>query len=265
MRCIVLAVCVLAAGCKERTPPEPVKPSAPPVDAGTVTMPADAGVDAQTEAGARVDLGWDLDPQDAARDYVKRYIKTTKRYGDKTDCMLVGKSTDASGGRRAVEVHETSTPPPGARSRAQPCGTANAKRDVFYVDIVGDRLTVDDPPTRAPLAPWPDGSKPDAPPAEVSSINSIREWRTPMADAFQKLKLSPIRIQGYGRGTYLVITLAGWRAPLARDASDAAMKDAANKLCAVNDGRAFAVTAPFDARTWLRIKCDGTYRWEDKR
>jgi hypothetical protein len=86
-----------------------------------------------------------------------------------------------------------------------------------------------------------------------------------MADAFQKLQLSPIRIQGYGRGTYLLITLAGWRAPLARDASDVEMKDAANKLCAVNDGRSFAVTTPFDARTWLRIKCDGTWRWEDRR
>ena len=112
--------------------------------------PSDSG--APPVDAASPPVGMDLDAEDPARDYVKRYVSATKRYDEKTDCVLIGKSTEKDG-KRVVEVKETPK-----------CGKANAVRDVFYVDVAGDRLSLDDPKTRAPLKPWPDGSAPDAAP-----------------------------------------------------------------------------------------------------
>lgn len=253
-------VALSSLGCT-KAPPEPVKlvvatpdagapDAAEVVDAAAAPEPemrfADGGV---MSPGAA--MGWDLDPEDPARDYVRRYVKATKRYDDKSDCVVVGKGVD-KGGKQSVEVREN--PPK--------CGTANTVRDVFYVDVVKDRLTVDDPAKRAPLAPWPDGSKPDEKAAPVSVIESIRDWRTPMADTFDTLRLSPIRIQGYGRGTYTVVTLSGWREPLARNASDAKLREAVKKLCTANENHSFAVAAGFNDPVWLRAKCpDASYKW----
>jgi hypothetical protein len=136
---------------------------------------------------------------------------------------------------------------------------------VFYVDVAGDRLTLDDPTKRPPLAKWPDGSLPMERAAEVGVINSLREWRTPMSETFRRLELSPFRVQAFGRGTYLVISLTGLRPPVAKEASDPAMREALRKLCAANEARNFAVTTALDNATWLRVRCpDGSYTW-DKR
>jgi hypothetical protein len=226
-------------------------------DAGapSVSIAADAALDTGAamvqDAGPSAGAGWDLDPQDPARDYVRRYIRATQRYADKTDCVLVGKSGDKNG-KRAVEVRAT-----------PPCGTSNAVRDVFYVDVAGDRLTTDDPATRAPLQPWPDGSLPDKPAAPVVVNGSMREWRTPMADALEKLLVSPMSVHFYGRGTYLLVTLTGWRKPIAHEASYDQMRDSGRKLCLANKGNDFALREAAVPGVWLRFKCpDGTFKWD---
>ena len=262
----VLAVVTLA-GCP-KTPPEPTKPTpsatedaavatpAPSTSGSgaTATGPADGGGALAADGGDAVAaLGWDLDPSDPARDYAIRYATATKRYENLFECVRFGKSVK-DGTRSKVEVRESPSPK---------CKTGTAVRDVFVVDVAKDRLTVDDPQTRAPLAAWPDESKPNEPAGEVYSINAINEWKTPMANAFTLQRLSPIRIQGYGRGTYLVITLSGWHEPLTHEASDAKLKEAMKKLCDANEGHPFAVTSAMELRTWFRANCAaGTYKWD---
>jgi hypothetical protein len=196
-------------------------------------------------------IGIDLDGEDPARDYVKRYVFATKQYGDKTDCILLGKSTERDG-KRAVEVRETPK-----------CGKGNAVRDVFYVDVAGDRLTVDDPTTRASLQPWPDGSAPDGPPAQITEYMTLREWRAPLGDELAKLKMSPIRVQIYGRVTYPLITVTGWRAPLSHETKDDELRKAGQELCMTTEGRPFALTSATEIWALLRFKCpEGRYTWE---
>jgi hypothetical protein len=259
-RALWVAVIALL-GCS-KAPPEPPKPkpTAFAEDGGStlpvLVAPTAAPPPSLADGGAaemRSDLGWDLDPEDPARDYVRRYIRATSRYADKTDCVLIGKSADR-GGKRAVEVRET----PG-------CGGANTVRDVFYVDVGGDRLTVDDPATRAPLKAWPDASRPDQAAAPVTSINSIREWRTPVSELLEKWQLSPVTVQLYGRGTYVVVTLTGWRKPLAHEASNDELRAAGQKLCAANQGKNLALKEAMVEGVWLRYKCpDGTFRWDTR-
>src|SRR5262249_18050053 len=145
------------------------------------------------------------------------------------------------------------------------CGGASAVRDVFYVDVPGDRLTVDDPATRAPLAPWPDTSRPDQAAAPVTSLNSIREWRTPVSELLEKWQLSPVTVQIYGRGTYVVVSLTGWRKPIAHEASNDELRLAGQKLCIANQGKNFALKTAAVGGVWLRFKCpEGTYRWDTR-
>ncbi len=260
-----LAGALAVAGCPN-APPEPVKPvpsvtaSAAAYDGGPSTPEAkDAGVDAGPawllpDGGILMDvIGWDLDPMDPARDYVRRYVFATKRYANAFECVQIGKSVP-QGTKSRVEVREAPSPK---------CKTGTAVRDVFLVDVAGDRLTVDDPAVRAPLVVWPDESRPNEKAAPVVSINRIREWKTPMADMFELLRLTPIRIQGYGRGSYLVITLSGWHTPITRDAADGKIKEALKRLCEANDGQPFAIASALDPPVWLRASCAaGTYKWD---
>jgi hypothetical protein len=254
------------AGCPS-APPEPVKPAPLTTDAAAEAAPAasgeasDAGQAPETGAawllpdGGKLQdvIGWDLDPADPARDYVRRYATATKRYGELVECVSFGKSV-RQGTKSKVEVREAPSPK---------CKTGTAVRDVFLVDVAGDRLTVDDPAAWAPLTVWPDESKPDEKAAPVVSINRVREWTTPMKDMFELLRLSVIRIQGYGRGSYLVITLSGWHTPLAHDAPEAKLKEALKKLCDANDGHSFAVASQMEGPVWLRENCAaGTYKWD---
>jgi hypothetical protein len=235
---------VLLAACS-KSPPEP--PGAVVTDSGA-SPAASRVVDA---APRPAEAGWDLDPRDPARDYVRRYIKATSRYEKKTDCVIVGKSTE-KGGQRAVEVRETPT-----------CGGANTVRDVFYVDLAADRLALDDPATRAPLKKWPDGSPPDAPAAPVQSIGSMRDWASPMVAVLERLKLAPVGVQLYGRGTYVLLGLSGWHSPIARDAKVDEMRLAGQKLCVANQDRDFALKEVASDTVWLRFKCPaGTWTWD---
>ncbi len=266
-----LAGLLAVAGCPN-TPPEPTKAAPPVSDAAPDVSPSasapaapsgsaraverDGGGSTLPDGGIYVEpIGWDLDPIDPARDYVRRYVTATKRYADLLECVQVGKSVrDAATKKSKVEVRE---------SPAAKCKTGTAVRDVFLVDVAGDRLTVDDPKARAPLAAWPDESKPNEKAAPVYSINSILEWKSPMTKVFELQRLSPIRIQGFGRGTYLVITLSGWRAPIARDAGDAKIKEALKPLCEANEGQSFAIGSAMEPVTWLRANCAaGTYKWD---
>jgi hypothetical protein len=264
----LLGFVITLGGCP-KTPPEPTKPapsaaedasvaaavpSALDAGGGATAATGDAGGEHAGDAGAAVAaLGWDLDPTDPARDYAMRYAKATKRYEDLFECVRFGKSVK-DGAWSKVEVKENPSPK---------CKTGTAVRDVFLVDVAKDRLTVDDPKARAPLAAWPDESKPNEPATEVFSINAINEWKSPMANAFMLQRLSPIRIQLFGRATYLVITLSGWHAPLTRETDDGKLKEVMKKLCDANEGRSFAVTSAMELRTWFRANCAaGTYKWD---
>ncbi len=269
-------VAVLLAGCP-KVPPEPALLDAAPSPTGTVAAregpsprPSggpfqhwgpevsahDAAADLIMPDGGtfHAPLGWDLDPADPARDYVRRYVLATVRYKTLFECMQIGKGV-ADGDKVRVEVREAPSPT---------CKVGTAVRDVFVVDLARDRLTVDDPVKRAPLAVWPDMSKPDEPAAPVWEVNAVREWASPLAKTFPEAGLAPVHIQGYGRGTYLVVTLAGLRGtPLDRAGPEMKAKAALKKICDTNQNASFAIGEVLDPRMWLRVRCEPvSYKWE---
>ncbi len=186
---------------------------------------------------------WDLDAGDAARDYVRRYVLGTKRYGETLDCIAIGPSAPADNQRR-VEV------------RVEPgCPRTGRLRDVFLVDVAADRLTVDDKSKRDPLARWPDGSDPEGPAGGVRQVEDLRRWSGPLADAFRQKLLVPIRVQGYGRGTYPVVTIAGWHGEVSPSTSADELSSLAEELCKANRGAPLGVFAGIDRSRVLRIRC----------
>jgi hypothetical protein len=193
---------------------------------------------------------WDLDSDDAARDYVRRYAIGTKRYGETLDCADIGPSQPA-GDKRRVEV-----------KNAANCPEAGTTRDVFLVDVPGDRLTVDDKSKRKPLARWPDGSDPEGPPGSAREITSIRDWKSPLKDAVQGQLLVPIRMQTYGRGTYPVITIAGWHAAIVPGAGPDALQAFAGTMCRASGGAPLGVFAGVDRSLMLRVRCPQSARWD---
>ncbi|HEY3817548.1 MAG TPA: hypothetical protein VGL81_10270 [Polyangiaceae bacterium] len=194
---------------------------------------------------------WDLDANDAARDYVRRYALGTKRYGATLKCADIRPSVRA-GDKVTVEVRS-----------AAGCPDAGTVRDVFVVDVAGDRLGVDDPAKRDPLARWPDGSDPGAPSKDVLNTSDMRKWNGALKDAvFGKLQLVVIRVQMYGRGTYPVITLAGWHGALDRNATPEDLKTLDEDLCRANDGAPLGIIAGIDRANILRIRCPGPPRWD---
>lgn len=193
---------------------------------------------------------WDLDGADSARDYVRRYVLFTRRYGDSLACADIGPSRP-QGPRRAVEV-----------KNAPGCPNAGAVRDVFLVDVAADRLTVDDPSKRDPLALWPDGSKADGPPANPRpEVLAMRDWKSPIKDALGRALLVPVRVQGYGRGTYPVISLAGWHGAIQRNAPADVLKPLAEDLCKASGGTPLALMPAMDRSTLLRIRCPASTAW----
>lgn len=193
---------------------------------------------------------WDLDHDDPARDYVIRYIRVMHRYGDDTPCVEVGSSVE-KGGQREVRVKDN------PKSKCAP--KTAAERDVFLVNLNRNRLTVDDPSVRAALRKWPDGSDTDAPAGPVASMQDFREWNSPLKDTLKKLKLVPIRAQFYGRGSYPVLTLAGWN-PIGIQAEQPVetLGAAAQALCDANDNRPMGLFAGLNRTLILRIRCPGT-------
>jgi hypothetical protein len=194
---------------------------------------------------------WDLDASDAARDYVRRYALGTKRYGASLECVDIRPSTRIAD-KVTVEV-----------KTADGCPGAGTVRDVFVVDVAGDRLSVDDKAKRDPLARWPDGSDPEGPAKEVLNTSDMRKWKGSLKDAvFGKLQLVVIRVQMYGRGTYPVITLAGWHGGVDLSATPEDLRGLDDDLCRANDGAPLGVIAGIDRANILRIRCPGPARWD---
>jgi hypothetical protein len=251
---LALPLPLVFAACRQ-TPPEPTRA---PVDAAPSALdPSKLSPRAPmpTESAAPIpqpkrEPDWDLDSDDPARDYVRRYALGTKRYGESLDCVDVGRSAPA-GDRRRVEV-----------KTAAKCPGAGTTRDVFLVDVALDRLGVDDKTRRDPLAHWPDGSDPEGPPGAVRELSGARDWKVPIKDVLQHAQLVPIRVQGYGRGTYPVITLAGWHAEVVPPASEEALRPFAKALCDASGGAPLALFGGLDRTLLLRIRCPAATRWD---
>lgn len=204
---------------------------------------------------ARREPDWDLDSSDPARDYAVRYAQATLRYGEPSaaSCMIFSPS-QAAGNQRRVEVKTGPGCPGGA-------GTV---RDVFLVDVAGDRLAVDDPTKRDPLAKWPDGSTPDGPASpEIREIDRMQDWKSPMQDAVRRQLLVPVRVQAYGRGSYPVISIAGWHGDIQVNAPADKLKPLADALCATGGGAPVGILAAIDRTHILRIRCPASTRWEE--
>jgi len=207
------------------------------------------------------DPDMDLDANDPASDYVRRYAASTKRYGDRLDCIDIQASKPA-GDKRSVEVHNTATCP----TPLPPGQAPGAVRDVFIVDVAADHLSVDDPSKRDALLRWPDGSDPEGPPAsKVREIDDTTKWKSPLNDAIRSQLLVPLRVQAYGRGTYPVITLAGWYGVVQPGAAQDTLRPLATALCAGNAGLPLGLLTALDRSKILRIRCgkDGpSTRWD---
>jgi hypothetical protein len=218
------------------------KSSPPPVDP------------AELPPKPRREPDWDLDPDDAARDYVRIYAIATKRYGDSLDCVVLGPSRAGPGGRR-VEV-----------KAAPGCADAGGVIDVFVVDVAADHLTVDDKSSHLGLARWPDGSDPEGPPAKpVRQVTDMKHWTTALHDAITTRQLVAIRLQTYGRGTYPIITLAGWHGAVHPGATPDDLKSLAQDLCHANGGLPLAFFAGIDRANTLLIRCPfspANVRWD---
>jgi hypothetical protein len=244
--------CVLfwvAVGCSKAQEPAPVEhakenpPSSTGKSDGGGALAAHRGID------------WSMNPDDPGRDYVGRYLRATMRYGKDTACIVLGPS-NYKNGDAWVEVRNPAD---------NTCGPPGALRDVFLVDVATNRLRLGETGGKAPpLRPWPDGSSPDAPPSEVSDVQNLTKWKSPLHDAIKKQQLWPLRVQLYGRGTYPVITVAGWHALFDPKGDVNALKGAARDLCAANDGAplGFIDGAGGTVDTILRIDCPDHPHWE---
>jgi hypothetical protein len=195
---------------------------------------------------------WTFDPADPAKDYVGRYLRASMRYGAETSCVLLGKSTFRNG-ESTVEVRN---PADGS------CGKPGELRDAFLANVSTDRIRIDDPEHHPPMKAWPDGSMPDAGPGLVVEITDLHGWKTPLHDAIKQQQLYPLRVQLYGRGTYPVITLAGWHALFVPKGDLAALKPAAEALCTANKGAPMGFFAATDRTLMLRVDCPGDPHWE---
>jgi hypothetical protein len=133
---------------------------------------------------------------------------------------------------------------------------------VFLVDVAEDRLAVDDSGKRQPLARWPDGSDPQGPPNDVRQVDDVRGWKAPLGEAFRKRLLVPIRVQAYGRGTYPVVTIAGWHGDVTPEASMDALRSVAEGMCAASRGAPMGIFAGIDRSKILRIRCPAAVRWD---
>ena len=194
----------------------------------------------------------DLDLKDPAQDYVGRYVRATRRYGDDASCARFDKS-EARGTQRAVVV----------RGRAS-CASGDT-RDVFLVDVAADRLSLAPESNGKPLAAWPDGSMPDEPGRAVRSVEGVKDWSSPMVDRMAELGLSPYRVELYGRGTYRVFALAGWTEPVSKDAPREQQRAIAKQLCAAN-GESFGLVGGGERHEIARVRCpSATTEWESLR
>jgi hypothetical protein len=196
---------------------------------------------------------WDLDKSDPARDYVDRYVRATKRYGAATACV-VAKVNGSRDGKAIVEVRDAEKPP----APCPPSSAGSAPRDAFLVDVDRDRLEL---AKGGALAKWPDGTDPAGPPGPPVEADAPPAKLT---DALFAAKLTPVRTQLYGRGSYAVLTLAGWHDPVTLNAAPASLGAFVEKTCAANDGLPFGLFAGIDRATMLRVRCGAApaARWD---
>jgi len=254
-------------GCGKRDEPPPTPPAATSATSADVPVTPANGHQgprsprkeppqapdnaAGTLPTAMRDPTWNLDPTDPARDYVARYVRATKRYGD-VACVSIGKSTFAND-RSTVEARNDTS---GA------CGKAGDLRDRFLVNVATDRMSIDGALHQPALSKWPDGSDPDGPPGKVADVQDLLKWKTPLHDAFHTLLLAPLRMQLYGRGTYPIFSIAGWHGPVMRNMTPAQLEAPARALCDANEGAPLGIFAGFDRSTLLRIDCPASAHFE---
>jgi hypothetical protein len=210
--------------------------------------------------------GWDLDPKDPAVDLARRYVRATRRYGDRADCVTPVPAGPKDGAQR-VELRDNpaprcARPDAGGHASSTSALPSVGVRDVLTVDPANAMISASpDAPSSGPLKPWPDDSDPAGPPKPVASLDG-RDWRGTLRDWFVENKFTILRVQLYGRGTYPIVTLAGWRDPIARSALPAALKPTVEKMCVANDGQPFGIFAGLDRSTLLRVRCPSSARWE---
>src|SRR5438093_761061 len=101
--------------------------------------------------------------------------------------------------------------------------------------LVPTRPRPDDDPALMPPTPGGDPGGPVAAPVEADAPPAK------LKDALFAAKLTPVRTQLYGRGSYVVITLAGWRPPLTPSAAPASMSELVRATCAASDGLPFGL------------------------
>jgi hypothetical protein len=259
-------VAALVAGCNRAQPSEPGPVEA--VDAGIphMTLAQAMGVeptekpppplpptDADFVKLGKRDINWDLDPNDPASDYVERYIQSTRRYGAERRCVRAEPSRIVDG-RSLVEARD---------SRGDGCHGTGAVRDTFAVDVDHDRLELADPSVGSPLADWPDGSSPDGMPTPAPKEGpGIDVWNSPLPKALQALNLVPLRVQFYGRGSYPLISVAGWHTPVTLTSSPAELESDAKKICDASASFPLGLIATMDRSTVLRIRCPTGTHWE---
>jgi hypothetical protein len=269
----VAGLAIVVAGCSRSQPSEP-----PTFDAGPLHMtmaqalasaagfgsvekpgPPPPPTDADFVKVGKREPDWDLDPTDPAEDYVERYILATQRYATERRCVHAQPSRVESG-RTLVETRD---------SNESGCSGTNAVRDTFAVDVEHDHLELADPARGAPLADWPDGSRPGGMPTPSPKEGPpVDTWSSPLRPALTALELVPLRVQFYGRGSYPLISLAGWHGILTQASTPAQLEEVVTKVCKASAGFPVGIIATMDRSTVLRIRCslggshDGSVRWE---
>jgi hypothetical protein len=268
LRSLAAGLLVILAGCSRSQPAEPSPvDSGPPFDAGPVHMSLAQALGLGTEKAPPpepptdadfVKLGthepdWDLDRADPATDYVERYIQATQRYKAERTCVHAQPSR-IDGGRTLVETRDSSE---------EGCKGTGAVRDTFAVDIARDRLELADPARGDPLAEWPDGSRPNGMAAPSPKEGpQIGQWKSALPKALEALTLVPLRVQFYGRGSYPLISVAGWHGTVTPASSPEQLAAAAQKICHASAGFPLGIIETMDRSTVLRIKCPASTRWE---
>lgn len=245
---LLFGLVTLVVACDKKSEPPPVEHAAPSSDA------AGQASDPRRAPPARLPE-WTFDTDDPARDYVGRYLRATMRYGTETACVVLSRSTFRNG-ENVVDVRN---PADGT------CGKPTELRDTFLANVSGDRLRIEDEARRPPLRPWPDGSLPGDGPGLLATVQDLRKWQTPVREIIKKEQLYPTRVQLYGRGTYPVVTLAGWHAKFDPKGDIAALKPVAQELCTANAGSPMAFMTGLGNTLLLRIDCPENPHWEDLR
>jgi hypothetical protein len=69
-------------------------------------------------------------------------------------------------------------------------------------------------------------------------------------------------VQLYGRGSYPVVTLAGWHGPVERNMTPGQLEAPAKALCEANEGQPLGIFGGLDRTSLLRIVCPGSAHFD---